>query len=103
MLFPSGFGTAGQQAVKEHTMTGCLQKSSDAKTFWLTHPEKGNKTVEISDTTVTLAPHVGHKIEITGTTDTALEDKQAKEKKEGEKPDHFMKITAIKMVASKCP
>jgi len=103
VVFTCGLGIAAQQAEKEHSMTGCLQKSSDAKTLWLTHPERGNKTVEISATTVNLAPHVGHKIEITGTTDTAQEEKQAKVQKGTEKTDHFMKITAMKMIASKCP
>jgi hypothetical protein len=87
-----GFGLvseAQQQAPREHSMTGCLAKGADANTYKLTNVERVNN-VDISESTANLAPHVGHKIEITG---TAVPGKET----------HTMKITAVKMVAAACP
>src|SRR5437016_1310081 len=53
-----------------HSMTGCLQKGSAPNTYELTDVEgNGPKTVEITQMAsgVNLAPHVGHKVTITGT------------------------------------
>ncbi|MBI4461111.1 MAG: hypothetical protein HY648_13780 [Acidobacteria bacterium] len=94
-VFVLGFGLRGQSqqdAPREHSMTGCLQKGTDADAFQLTDLERGPKTVEIAESAVNLAPHVGHKIEITGTAVTG-KDPQA----------HTMKVTAMKMVARECP
>ena len=77
---------------KEHSMTGCLQKGTEANTFQLTGLEKGPKTVEIPETTAKLDPHVGHKVEITGTATTGKDPKA-----------HTMKITGVKMLSSTCP
>ena|ERR1041385_2237288 len=89
-----GYGSRAQaqDAPKEHSMTGCLQKGADAGTFKLTDVEKGPKEVAIAETTAQLDPHVGHKVEITG---TAVSGKDPKV--------HTMKVTAIKMRAPKCP
>jgi hypothetical protein len=92
----AGTLTAGaQQAAKPHNMTGCLQKTSDGKSFMLM--VKGKKTVEFTKSAADLAPHVGHQIIITGTTD------EAREKKEGSKAGHFMEVISAKMVAAGCP
>ncbi len=80
-----------QDAPKEHSMTGCLAKGADADTYMLTDVEKGPKTVMIAESTPNLAPHVGHKIEITG---TAVP---------GKDKTHTMKVSAIKMLSSTCP
>ena len=81
-----------QDAPKEHSMTGCLAKGDDAGTFKLTDLEKGPKEVEIAETTAKLAPHVGHKVEITGV------------KIDGKDPKaHTMKVTAVKMLSPTCP
>ena len=82
---------AQQAAPKEHSMTGCLQKGTEAKTFRLTDVEKV-KVVEIAESSADLAPHVGHKIAITGTAVTGKDPKV-----------HTMKVTAIKMVSTTCP
>jgi hypothetical protein len=89
----------GGQAPKEHTMTGCLQKGATASTGVVQNTaEKGPKTIGIIESKANLAPHVGHKIDITG---TAVPTKDA----EGGavKADHYMRITAIKMVSATCP
>jgi hypothetical protein len=102
--------TGGQKKAGggSHSMTGCLQKGSEANTYELTNVEgSGPKTVEIVGTSksVDLAPHVGHKVTITG---TAVSAKSAA-KKEGtkdtkeEKGEHHMRISAVKMVSATCP
>ena len=83
---------APQDAPKEHSMTGCLQKGADPGTFRLTEVETGPKTVEIAESTANLAPHIGHKVEITGTAIT------------GKDPSaHTMRVTAVKMLSATCP
>jgi hypothetical protein len=81
-----------------HSMTGCLQKGTDANTWTLTNVEKV-KTVEIVEVAsgVNLAPHVGHKITITGTTVPAAKEGAAKG------GGHRMKIDQVKMVSAACP
>jgi len=89
------FGISAQAqdggAPKEHGMTGCLAKG-DGDMFKLTNLEKGPKEVMIAESATNLAPHVGHKIEITGI------------KVDGSDPKaHTMKISSIKMVSRDCP
>lgn len=89
-------------APKEHTMTGCLQKGATADTFIVENTaEKGPKTISIVASKANLAPHVGHKIDIVGVNVPAAEA-------EGMKPTppkapHYMRLSAIKMVAAQCP
>jgi hypothetical protein len=88
-----GFGLRAQAqgAPGEHSMTGCLAKGDDPGTFKLTDLEKGPKEVVISETTANLAPHVGHKVEITG---VAVP---------GKDKAHTMKVTAVKHISGTCP
>jgi hypothetical protein len=88
-----GFGVRAQAQGEpaEHSMTGCLAKGDDAGTFKLTDLEKGPKEVVIAETTANLTPHLGHKVEITG---VAVP---------GKDKTHTMKVTAVKMISSKCP
>ncbi len=63
-------GVHAQDAPKEHSMTGCLAKGDAPDTYKLTDvsvPANGPKSVGIVSSDAKLAPHVGHKIEITGT------------------------------------
>jgi hypothetical protein len=94
--------TQDKPAPKEHTMTGCLQKGAEAGMFIVNSTaEKGPKTIGIVSSTANLAPHVGHKIDITGTAVPAKEAESAKPAPP--KADHYMKLTAIKMVSATCP
>jgi hypothetical protein len=88
-----GFGirAEAQAAPKEHSMTGCLATGDEAGTFKLTNLEKGPKEVVIAQSTANLAPHLGHKVEITG---VAIPGKDKM---------HTMKVTAVKMISAKCP
>ena len=97
---------SAQDAMKkpaaEHTMTGCLAKGAAADTFVVTSTaEKGPKTIGIVSSAAALAGHVGHKIDITGTNVPAAEAEAAKPAPP--KADHYMKLSAIKMVAATCP
>lgn len=93
---------APKAAQKEHTMTGCLQKGTEADTFVVASTaEKGPKTIGIVESKPNLAPHVGHKIDITGTAVPTKEAESAKPKPS--KADHYMKLSAIKMISATCP
>jgi hypothetical protein len=93
--------TAQAQAPREHSMTGCLQKGAEPDTYLITDVEgKGPKTIGVVSSTANLAPHVGHKIEVTG---TAVPAKEAEADKNVPKAEHYMKLTAIKMVSTTCP
>jgi hypothetical protein len=99
--FAMSVGTIAQdQAPKEHSMTGCLRAGSAAGSYMLTDLEKGPKQVGIVSSTPNLAPHVGHKIEITG---TAVPPADAEAMKDVPKSPHYMKVTAIKMISPTCP
>jgi hypothetical protein len=103
---------AGQKAdAKARTMTGCLEKGADATTFRLTNVEgTGPKTVELTaDASKKLAPHVGHKMSITGTDiDPATATKGTTGKAEpGTAPAptaaaHHMRVDSFKMVSDTC-
>jgi hypothetical protein len=93
-------GARAQDAPKEHSMTGCLAKGTEAGTFMLTDLEKGPKSVGVVSSTANLAPHVGHKVELTG---TAVPAKDAEADSKVPKAPHYMKITALKMISPTCP
>ena len=91
---------AQESAPKEHSMTGCLKQGTDPGTYMLTDLEKGPKDVGIVSSTPNLAPHVGHKIEITG---TPVPKSEAEADSKVPKAAHYMKVTSIKMIARTCP
>ena len=93
---------AQQTAPKEHSMTGCLKKGTEPDSYLVTDVEgNGPKSIGIVSSTANLAPHVGHKIEVTG---TAVPVKDAEEMKPAPpKAPHYMKLTAIKMLSTTCP
>lgn len=98
--FTISMGTSAQEAPKEHSMTGCLRAGDAPGSYELTDLEKGPKTVGIVSSEANLKPHVGHKIEITG---TAVPAKEAEEMKDVPKAAHYMKVTSIKMLSKTCP
>ena len=94
-------GVNAQEAPKVHSMTGCLKAGPTPDSYMLTDLAKGPKTVGIVSSAVNLAPHVGHKVELTG---TAVPEKEAmNENKDAPKTPHYMKVTAMKHVSSTCP
>ena len=94
--------TLGVQAQpKEHSMTGCLKKGTEANTYMLTDVEgNGPKTIGVVSSSANLAPHVSHKIEVTG---TAVPAGEAEADKNVPKAPHYMKLTGIKMISPACP
>ena len=92
---------AQAQAPKEHTMTGCLKAGPEAGTYMVTDVEgTGPKSIGIVSSDANLAPHVGHKIAVTG---TAVPPKEAEADAKVPKAPHYMKLTSIKMVSTTCP
>jgi hypothetical protein len=86
----------------EHTMTGCLQKGATATTGTVQNTaEKGPKTIVIVDSKDNLAPHAGHKIDIVGVNVPPAEAEAMKPAPA--KGDHYMRLSAIKMVSATCP
>ena len=90
-----GTAVGQQQPVMPHNMAGCLQKTPDGKNFMLT--QNGRKTVEFTKSSVDLTPHVGHQIQITGTTDSEREAKNG-----GQQNGHYMEVTAVKVIVDEC-
>ncbi|MGH9692329.1 MAG: hypothetical protein ACRD4C_14830 [Candidatus Acidiferrales bacterium] len=99
-LFVFAQGVQAQTMAKVHSMTGCLRAGTAPNSYMLENLEKGPKTVGIVSSTVDLAPHVGHKIVITG---TAVPAKDAEADANVPKAPHYMKLTAIKMLSKTCP
>ena len=94
-------GVQAQEAPKVHSMTGCLRTGPTPDSYMLTDLASGPKTVGIVSSAVNLAPHVGHKVELTG---TAVPEKEAmKENKDVPKAPHYLKVTAMKHISSSCP
>ena len=87
-------------AAKEHTMSGCVAKAAAAFVVNNT-AEKGPKTIGIVSSTADLAPHVGHKVDITGTAVPPAEAEAMKPTPP--KADHYMRLTGVKMVSATCP
>ena len=86
----------------EHTMSGCVQKGATATTGVVQNTaEKGPKTISIVDSKATLAPHVGHKVDIVGVNVPAAEAEAMKPAPA--KADHYMRLSAVKMVSATCP
>jgi hypothetical protein len=107
----------GGKAASPHSMTGCLARGSEANTYVLNNTEsKGPKTAEIISSKVDLAPHVGHKVTLTGTTVSTKAAAKAEVKAEGKKAtkgdvkkemkeeagEHHMSVTALTMVSASC-
>ena len=92
---------AQQAAPGEHSMTGCLNTGTEANSYLLTDVEgTGPKTLGVVSSTANLAPHVGHKIEVTG---TAVPAAEAEADTSVPKAAHYMRLTAINMVSATCP
>ena len=88
-------------APREHSMTGCLKQGATAGTYMVTDVEgNGPKSIGIVSSAANLAPHVGHKIEVTG---TAVPPAEAEKDATVPKAPHYMKLTAIKMLSPTCP
>lgn len=86
------------------TVTGCLQKGDEPGEYSITGED--GKTYGLRSRTVNLAPHLGHKVTVTGTLRA-----ESAEKEKGEAAAHERKETAeagdirvsdLKMVSETC-
>lgn len=119
---------AGSNKAETKTLTGCLQKGTEAGAYRLTNvtggPEATNKEWELIEApaALKLADHVGHKVEITGnvvgvgatkkveeksTTTTSAADtgktETTKTSMSEEAMQRHLKVSAMKHVAATCP
>jgi hypothetical protein len=101
LIFTAGAQGQGGKKGGEHSMTGCL-RSGSGDSYMLTDVEGGRvQSVGIVSSDANLKPHVGHKIEITG---TAVPADQAKEQnKDVGDAAHYMKVNSVKMISQSCP
>jgi hypothetical protein len=91
-----------KQPAKEHTMSGCVQKGATATAGVLQNTaEKGPKTIVVVESKDNLGAHAGHKVDITGVNVPAAEAE--KMKPAPPKGDHYMRVSAVKMVSATCP
>jgi hypothetical protein len=89
------------QAPREHSMTGCLRAGTEAGTFMVSDVEgNGPTSIGIVSSEANLAPHVGHKIAVTG---TAVPPADAEKDPKVPKAPHYMRLTAIRMISATCP
>ena len=99
LSFALAFSVGAQP--KEHSMTGCLQKGAEPDTYMVTDVEgTGPKSIAIVSSDANLAPHVGHKIEVTG---VAVPPAEAEKDPKVPKAPHYMKLSSIKMLSPTCP
>src|SRR6266849_6971390 len=96
--------TAQKPAGHTQSVTGCLQKGDEPGEFSITGED--GKTWGLRRTSVKLDEHLGHKVNVTGTT---THETKAEEKKEGQVENAASKaeyadltVTSLKMVSESC-
>jgi hypothetical protein len=92
------------KSAKVRTVTGCLAKGGSDNEYTLT--TDSGATWELKSDSVQIAPHVGHKVSVTGTVDNAAlhgAKEKAKEKTEDNPKEHgHMTVTNLEMVSESC-
>ena len=96
-------GTSAKRAQPTTSVTGCLQKGTEAGGYFIAGDD--GKTWELSGRG--LAAHVGHKITVTGhevkrskAEETKVEDKEKAEA--GGKEYADLHVTGVKMISTSC-
>jgi len=94
---------------KVRTITGCLEKSGEAREYRLTTASGG--TWEVKSDSVSLGEHVGHTVKLTGTVSNAsmhgMKEDAKQEAQEhgmakGETEHGHLTATELKMVSESC-
>jgi UDP-N-acetylmuramyl tripeptide synthase len=92
------------KSAHSQSVTGCLQKGDEPGEFSITGED--GKTWGLRSTSVKLDEHLGHKVNVTGTT---THETKAEEKKEGQVENAASKaeyadltVTSLKMVSETC-
>jgi hypothetical protein len=104
------------------SLTGCLEKGDEANTYKLTHVTGGGDWELVgAPAALKMSEHVGHKVEVSGTSlsagaaeavehhgmgakkETKAEEKMEKKEEKGEKDEHHLKVVALKHISPTCP
>jgi hypothetical protein len=99
---PQNDNAKNNRSAKVRKLTGCIEQSPTGKDYVISSPD--GSSWHISSDAVDLAPHVGHKVMVTGTVDHQKMH-AAKEKVKGEDngPEHgHLTVTNIKMISKTC-
>ena len=80
-----------------HTATGCLGKSSAANIYMLT--DEDGKLWDLRSQTVSLGPHVGHTVTVTG---TIPKDSKGNYSSGDTSPQNHLLVASLKMVRDNC-
>jgi hypothetical protein len=97
---------ADEKASATQTVTGCLQKGTEAGGFFLISAD--DKHWELyGNSDVSLADHIGHTITVTGTVakrSKAQEEKSQphEDKEQGGKQHADLQVSSVKMVSATC-
>jgi hypothetical protein len=105
---PTAQEKQAQKPMPTKTLTGCLQKGTEAAVFSLTAED--GKAWDLSSTTVKLDEHVGHQVTVSGSVHhESKAQEKAEEKKEGQmekaagKEEYGdLRVTDLKMVSETC-
>ena len=122
MVLTAGADTKAKAKGYHHgqakSLTGCLEKGEEAGTFKLTHVTGGGDWELVgAPAALKMSEHVGHKVEVSGTSVSAavaekaehaagakVETKaEAKMEKKDEKGEHHLKVAALKHISPTCP
>jgi hypothetical protein len=96
------------------SLTGCLEKGDEAGTFKLTHVTGGGDWELVgAPAALKMSDHVGHKVEVSGTSVSAAAaekaehaagaKKETKAEEKEEKGEHHLKVAALKHISPTCP
>jgi hypothetical protein len=101
--------SSGKSKSDTRTITGCLTQGDNAKEFKLTGDD--GSTWEVRSSSVSLADHVGHKVEATGVVKNSTAHNMKEDTKDMASDAHMTKdnnehghmtITDLKMVSHSC-
>ena len=100
------------------SLTGCLEKGDEANTFKLTNVTGGGEWELVgAPAALKMSDHLGHKVEVSGTSLSAAAAEKAehaagakketkaddKMEKKDEKGEHHLKVAALKHISPTCP
>jgi hypothetical protein len=94
-------GGRAEDASTKHSITGCLRSGKTANSYMISSRVAGSpRAAGIVSSSADLAPHLGQKVEITG---TMIPSKEAEADPNVPRAARYMKVTAIKKIADACP
>ena len=109
LMLAQDTSSSGKAKSDTRTITGCLTRGDNAKEFKLTGDD--GSTWEVRSSSVSLADHVGHKVEATGVVKNAMAHNMKEDTKDMASDAHMKKdnnehghmtITDLKMVSESC-